>query len=148
MVVMFLWCVQEVAGLKEEDLPSEGIDPPTAAGSSSTLSESQYTHACTQVMTAVLLYTGIADLDVVEKFLKSVVAWKRLGLRLGLLYPTLQKIEKEQHERVDDCMMEMLAAWLQQQDKVSQNGVPSWSVLRTALEEIGERQLASGLIST
>ena len=41
MVVMFLWCVQEVAGLKEEDLPSEDIDPPTAAG---TLSESQYTH--------------------------------------------------------------------------------------------------------
>ena len=41
MVVMFLWCVQEVAGLKEEDLPS---DPPTAAGSSSTLSELQYTH--------------------------------------------------------------------------------------------------------
>ena len=39
--------------------------------------------------------------------------------------------------------MEMLAAWLQQQDNVSQNGVPSWSVLRTALEGIGERQLAS-----
>ena len=38
---LFLWCVQEVAGLKEEDLPS---DPSTAAGSSSTLSESQYTH--------------------------------------------------------------------------------------------------------
>ena len=36
MVVMFLWCVQEVAGLKEQDLPS---DPPTAAGSSSTLSD-------------------------------------------------------------------------------------------------------------
>ena len=44
MVVMFLWCVQEVAGLKEEDLSSENIDLPTAAGSSSTLSESQYTH--------------------------------------------------------------------------------------------------------
>ena len=37
---MFLWCVQEVAGMKMEDLPS---DPPTAACSSSTLSESQYT---------------------------------------------------------------------------------------------------------
>ena len=31
MVVMFLWCVQEVAGLKEEDLSSEDIDPPTVA---------------------------------------------------------------------------------------------------------------------
>ena len=94
-------------------------------------------------MTVVLLYTGIDDLVVVKKFLKSVVAWKKLGLELGLLYPTLQKIEREQHEKVDDCLMEMLAAWLQQQDNVSQNGVPSWSVLRTALEEIGERHLAS-----
>ena len=55
MVVMFLWCVQEVAGLKEEDLPSEDIDPSTAAGSS--LSESQYT-LCTQVMTVLLLCSG------------------------------------------------------------------------------------------
>ena len=37
MVVMFLWCVQEVAGLKEEDLPSdEDTDPPTAAGINTT----------------------------------------------------------------------------------------------------------------
>ena len=97
----------------------------------------------TQVVSVVLLYTGIADLVVVKKFLKSVVAWKKLGLELGLLYPTLQKVEREQHEKVDDCLMEMLAAWLQQQDNVCKNGVPSWSVLRTALVEIGERQLAS-----
>ena len=42
----FLWCVQEVAELKEEDLPSD--DPPTAGTSdkpcSTSLSESQYTH--------------------------------------------------------------------------------------------------------
>ena len=25
MVVMFLWCVQEVAGLKKEDLPNEDL---------------------------------------------------------------------------------------------------------------------------
>ena len=29
MVVMFLWCVQEVAGLKGEDLSSGYIDPLT-----------------------------------------------------------------------------------------------------------------------
>ena len=60
MVVMFLWCVQEVAGLKEDDLSSEDL-PPTAAGSSSTLSESQYTHVH-KLWTVVLLYTGIDDL--------------------------------------------------------------------------------------
>ena len=42
MVVIFIWCVQAVAGLKEENLPSEDTDPLTAAGSSSTLCE--YTH--------------------------------------------------------------------------------------------------------
>ena len=31
---------------------------------------------------------------------------------------------------------------------VYKNGDPSWMVLRTALEKIGERQLASELIST
>ena len=87
--------------------------------------------------------TGQLD-ELSTKFLKSVNG-KKLGLELGLLYPTLQKIGKAQRDDVDDCMMEMLAAWLQQQDNVSQNGVPSWSVLRTALEEIGERQLASEL---
>ena len=29
MVVMFLWCVQEVAGLKVEDLSREYVDPLT-----------------------------------------------------------------------------------------------------------------------
>ena len=35
--------------MKEEDLSSEDIDLPTAAGSSSTLSESQYTHVHTRL---------------------------------------------------------------------------------------------------
>ena len=37
----------------------------------------------------------------------------------------------------------MLAAWLQQQDNVTKKGVPSWSTLKTALENIGEKELAS-----
>lgn len=83
----------------------------------------------------VLLYTGIADLAKVKKFLKNVVS---LGLELGLLYPTLEKIEKEQYGAIDNCKMNMLAAWLQQQDNVNKHGVPSWLILKTALEEIGE----------
>ena len=47
MVVMFLWCVQELSGLKEQDLPS---DPPTAAGSSSTLSESHMYTSCDSIV--------------------------------------------------------------------------------------------------
>ena len=91
-------------------------------------------------MLVVLLCTGIADLFRVQTFVKHVVNWKNLGLALGLLYPTLQKIEIQPHE---DRMREMLAAWLQQQDNVSQHGIPSWSVLQTALKNIGEKELAN-----
>ena len=74
--------------------------------------------------------------------LKDVIDWQSLGLELGVLYSTLKKIEKD-YRKVDACMMEMLAAWLQQQDEVNQVGVPSWSVLQTALRKIGENELAN-----
>ena len=98
-------------------------------------------------MTVVLLYTGIADLVDVRVFLKSVVDWQSLGIVLGLGYFTLKTIEKDHRGLVEECKTKMLAAWLQQQDDVSQNGIPSWSVLRTALENIGEHQLASEIIT-
>ena len=130
-------CIQEVAGLKEEDLSKDTSSPII-------LSESQYTHVHKLLnVTVVLLYTGISDLFKVQKLVKQVFNWKNLGLALGLFYTTLQKIESDQHHRVDNCMREMLAAWLQQQDNVSQHGIPSWTVLQTALREIGENELAN-----
>ena len=126
--------------LKEEDLPSEDPSLTATSSDSTTLSES---HTCTQVMTVVvLLYTGIDDLVYVKGALKNVIDWFSLGLELGLLYPTLKKIEEDQGRKTDRCVMEMIAAWLQQQDNVSKKGVPSWAVLQTALREIGEIQLA------
>ena len=101
-------------------------------------------HTYTQVVTVVLLYTGIDDLFEVEMKLKSVVDWQGLGLALGLLYPTLEIIEKEQRGVVQQCKTKMLASWLQQQDNVSRNGTcPFVGMLRRALERIGERQLAT-----
>ena len=94
------------------------------------------------IMTVVLFYTGIADLVKVKKFLKDVNDWHSLGLELGLLYPTLERIEEEQRGVIEKCRMKMLAAWLQQQDNVTSNGVPSWSILKTALMNIGENELA------
>ena len=133
-------CVlQEVGELKEEDLPSEDPSLTATSSDSTTLSES---HTCTQVVTVVvLLYTGIADLDDINGALKNLVDWFPLGLELGLYYPTLKKIEKD-YGKTDRCVMEMIAAWLQQQDNVSKKGVPSWAVLQTALREIGEIQLS------
>ena len=100
-------------------------------------------HTCTQVVTVVLLYTGIDDLFDVKMKLKNLNDWQSLGLALGLLYPTLKRMEDEQRGAIEKCKTEMIAAWLQQQDNVCKNGVPSWAVLRKALEKIEENQLAN-----
>ena len=68
--------------------------------------------------------------------------WKDLGLQLGLLYPTLTDIETFRHYKPNECRIDMLSAWLQQQDNVTQKGVPSWSVLRAALQSMGEHETA------
>ena len=73
--------------------------------------------------------------------------WKELGLQLGLLYPSLERIDREQRGRISDCKIDMLSAWLEQQDNVSQRGVPSWSVLRVALVRIGEIEIANRIVS-
>ena len=72
--------------------------------------------------------------------------WSKLGLQLGLRYPTLEMITKEKRGDIGECKMKMLAAWLEQKDNVSQKGVPSWSVLRTALRRIGANELADKII--
>ena len=74
--------------------------------------------------------------------IRNLIDWKMLGLQLGLHYPTLMKIKSDQHDVIDECKMEMLSAWLQQQDDVSQRGVPSWSALEIALRRMGENTIA------
>ena len=71
-----------------------------------------------------------------------------LCLALGLLYSTLQKIEKG-YGKADDCMMEMLAACLQQQGMVSQYAwcpILEWVCCKQHL--IGENELADTVPST
>ena len=99
-------------------------------------------------VTVLLLFTGIDDLADVKRLLKDLVNWQSLGLELGLLYPTLKRIKKEQREDINDCIMEMLAAWLQQQDNVTKKGVPSWSTLKMALMNIDENKLANSIVVT
>ena len=77
------------------------------------------------------------------RFLKDVNNWQRLGLELGLLYPTLTMIEMNKRGLIYECKTEMLAAWLQQHDNVAVTGVPSCAVVKAALEKIGENRLAS-----
>ena len=74
--------------------------------------------------------------------MRDPVDWQHLGRALGLYDRTLTKIRNDQHEKTDACKIEMLAAWLQQLDDVSQKGPPSWSVLQDALTMTREKELA------
>ena len=87
------------------------------------------------------LPAAIDDLFEVMMFLEEFIDWKLLGLALGLPYSTLKKISTYSHT-IYEYKMEILAAWLQQQDKDPQKGVPSWSVLQAALRRMGENELA------
>ena len=90
-------------------------------------------------------YTLTAANDLVDVLIviRDVNNWKHLGLQLGLLCSSLEKIGLEQQGRIDSCKIAMLSAWLQQQDDVSKRGVPSWNVLRAALQRMGENELAN-----
>ena len=144
-MICLMCCVQEVVGLKEEDLLNDTSSSSHTAGTGDPsripLSESQYTHVHKLFnVTVVLLYTGIADLAQVKRFLRNVSNWQSLGLQLGLLHPTLKRIEEEQHEHIDKCKTEMLAAWLRQKDNAFD---PCCADLKTALKNIGQKQVAS-----
>ena len=89
-----------------------------------------------------LLITAENDLCDVLAVIRDLNDWKDLGLQLGLLYLTLIDIETYRRGRLDDCRIDMLSAWLQQQDNVPQKGVPSWNVLRAALQIMGEHWTA------
>ena len=100
------------------------------------------------LLLCVITHTGTGDLVDVLEVVDSVSDWKRLGLTLGLLSkPTLSDIEIDRHYKQEDCRIDMLTAWLEQQDNVSQRGVPSWSMLRAALQRIGEHELADRIVS-
>ena len=73
--------------------------------------------------------------------------WMNLSLKLGLCYPTLERIAEEQRGNISQCKLKIMVAWLQQQDMVSLKGVPSWSVLKAALQKIGENEIANRIVS-
>ena len=90
-------------------------------------------------------FAAISDLLDVLVAVHNLTDWKMLGLHLGLHGPTLMKIKSDQRDVIDDCKMEMLSAWLRQQDDVCQRGVPSWSTLKNALRRMGENAIANSI---
>ena len=132
-----------MAELKEEDshTAATATQLPTAATGdhSRTLSELHHNDCSCFIM--IISLTAENDLCDVLAVIRDLVNWKQLGLQLGLLYSSLEKIDLEQRGRIDSCKIAMLSAWLQQQDNVTSKGVPSLSVLRAALKRMGEHEV-------
>ena len=94
-----------------------------------------------------ILITAENDMCDVLEVIHDLNDWKELGLQLGLLFSSLERIDREKRGAISSCKMDMLSAWLRQQDDVSQRGVPSWSMLRAALLRMGEYEMASRIVS-
>ena len=63
--------------------------------------------------------------------LKEVVpVWFNLGLALGLHQHTLESIQMQYREDVEQCLTESLTAWLQSRDSAT---APSWRTVAEAL---------------
>lgn len=69
----------------------------------------------------------------------------QFGLSLGLLKPTLDKIEKDYRGDTNRILLECLSAWLSQKDNVKDKGGPTWYALIQALYSIEENAVADGI---
>ena len=81
--------------------------------------------------------SDISDLCNILELVYEVVDWMTLGLKLGVKYSTLEKIEDEQRG-CDRSKRKMLAAWLRGDDIEEQ----TWSTLVDALKRMDKKDLA------
>ena len=71
--------------------------------------------------------------------------WDDLGLRLGLLQPTLEAIERNNHGDVSRCLTRCLSQWLRRADNVDSKGGATYDSLSTALRSMNEVAVADEL---
>ena len=86
------------------------------------------------IINILYFITGSSDLADIIELLHDVTnsQFKKLGLQLGLLLPTLKQIE--QACSPDEFGMTVINAWLEKKDEVVQKGGPTFSQLIKALQ--------------
>ena len=93
----------------------------------------------------------IKDLNIIIKELTSTQhlsysVWHRLGLQLGLYEPRLVDIDEKNRGDPVKCFRECMSAWLKGEDKAREvGGGPCWLSLVSALDEIGEKHIATNI---
>ena len=89
------------------------------------------------------LPVGQEDLPFLQRELHLVShKWFSLGVQLQIPFATLKRIESDNNRQTTNCLLEMLATWLQHT-----NPPPTWSILIEALESspVDERLVAQQL---
>ena len=74
--------------------------------------------------------------------------WFQLGLLLGILQPTLAKIETDHRNDVARCLQECMTCWLRRVDLVDERGRPTWDVLASTLKKMEENYVADKIVQT
>ena len=98
-----------------------------------------------------LLIIDIRDLNIIIKELTSTQhlsrsVWHDLGLQLGLYDPRLVEVDEKNRGDPVKCFRECMSAWLKGEDKVREvGGGPCWLSLVSALDTIGEQQIATNI---
>ncbi|XP_019855816.1 PREDICTED: uncharacterized protein LOC109584494 isoform X1 [Amphimedon queenslandica] len=91
-------------------------------------------------------FLDTGDLDYVLNTLDeagfSQTKWKPLCDALGLYFTTLEAIEAEYAEGVQECLRQCLVQWLERADDVDVRGGPTMASLCYSLEDIGEKIVA------
>ena len=73
--------------------------------------------------------------------------WAKLGLKLGLLQPTLDVIKAKHNSDPDECMVDMLSHWLNRADHVDAKGGPKWTTLAITLKNMGYAAAHNNIVS-
>ena len=77
--------------------------------------------------------------------LSPLIHWDRLGLQLGISFPEVKKIEKEERGSVNNCLAAMLQRWMQEEDDVKKCGGATKKSLVSALREMDEIALSEDI---
>ena len=88
----------------------------------------------------------IDDLYLVNVLLVDVAhLWKEVGLALHLKTPTLERIRESGDMRVVRCFTDMLAAWLNREDRPHDSPAPNWGEAIAAIKFVNGIEQASQL---
>uniref|UniRef100_A0A1X7SPS2 Death domain-containing protein n=1 Tax=Amphimedon queenslandica TaxID=400682 RepID=A0A1X7SPS2_AMPQE len=85
-------------------------------------------------------------MEILKQYNFSEAKWFEFGLKLGLLYPTLEAIDANHRGNTSRCLMECLSKWLSKADKNVYP--PTWQTLASALRKLEAKVVAENIEKT